>query len=91
VSATVDNTLHAAAGFGIAAATLVPAVWLWWWPALAVPCLLAGLGLFREQAQHRGEGWFGWWNGKRALEAFTWGIGAVLAAGVWLVLSLVVR
>ncbi len=87
MSAAADNALHGAGGCGMAALVFVPAVWLPWWPYLAVPLVWMGWGMFREQAQHREQGWLGWFNGPRLLEAASWGIGGVVAMGVYAILQ----
>ena len=89
MSAAADNALHMAGGFGMSLPILLPLVWLPWWTiCITLPIVVWGFGLFREQAQHRDEGWFGWFSGPRVLEASSWGIGAAVAAGVFVALQL---
>ena len=75
----VNAVLHVAGGAAISFSIM----WLYW---LSIPAMFV-VGFLREQAQHRDEGFFGWINGHRMVEALQWPAGALLACLVWALVS----
>ena len=67
----LDAALHALAGAVLAAA-------LYWGGAWSIAPVVLLVGLLREQAQHRQEGWIGWVSWHRLGEALAWSAGAAL-------------
>lgn len=68
----LDNVLHVLTGGALAGLIM----WNYWF---AGPVFLV-VGFLREQAQHKKEGFFGWVNPHRLLEAASWGVGGLAAS-----------
>ena len=79
---TIDNLLHILGGAALAA-LLLPAYWAPWSLPLCAMVAWGAWGLLREQAQSMDEGfWSGVKHARKITEGLSWGVGALLGAGI---------